>query len=101
MDGPLPIDPPAWLTGSARDVWVELLQVNGLAWLTAADQFMLHTFCILTGKIRDAAKAGEVLAASYYATQATIANKLGLDPSGRVKLSTPEPEKPQDAWAAM
>ncbi len=96
---------PGWLLPEARAEWVRVCSGFAAAGiLTRVDRGMLATYCQMFGRYvaSEQAVPYDPLPASYVATMAGIANRLGLDPSGRTRLRTPDAEpNPDDAWAEL
>ena len=92
-----PLGPaPRWLLPAARTLWREIDKSLGRAGvLTALDRSQLTLYCQLIARWREAETRVpyERLPASYAATIAGIAAKLGLNVADRAKLRLPEPMK--------
>lgn len=91
-----PIAAPDWLLPEAADEWRRVQVAYGdLGILTPLDRGMLATYCQMWARFVEAESAPDYvpLPASLISTMATVANKLGLDPSGRVRLRVPD-DKP-------
>jgi phage terminase small subunit len=84
------------LLPEARRLWREIDQSLGRAGvLTALDRSQLMLYCQMVARWREAEtrEPYEPLPASYAATIAGIASKLGLNVADRAKLRMPEPMK--------
>lgn len=96
---------PEWLLPEAKAEWVRVSRGYAAAGvLTLLDRGMLATYCQMWARFVEAEQAVPYapLPASFIATMASIANKLGLDPSGRVKLgAAPRDEAPRSPWDAL
>jgi phage terminase small subunit len=87
---------PRWLLPEARCLWREIDKSLGRAGvLTALDRSQLTLYCQMMARWREAETRTpyEALPASYAATIAGIASKLGLNVADRAKLRLPEPMK--------
>ena len=87
---------PRWLLPEARRLWREIDKSLGRAGvLTALDRSQLTLYCQMVARWREAETRMpyEPLPASYVATIAGIASKLGLNVADRAKLRLPEPMK--------
>jgi phage terminase small subunit len=87
---------PRWLLPEARRLWREIDRSLGRAGvLTALDRSQLTLYCQMMGRWQEAETSVpyEPLPASYAATIAGIASKLGLNVADRAKLRLPEPMK--------
>src|SRR5262245_49354546 len=87
---------PRWLLPEARRLWREIDKSLGRAGvLTALDRSQLTLYCQMVARWREAETQVpyEPLPASYAATIAGIASKLGLNVADRAKLRLPEPMK--------
>jgi Phage terminase, small subunit len=87
---------PRWLLPEARRLWREIDKSLGRAGvLTALDRSQLTLYCQMMARWREAEtrEPYEPLPASYAATIAGIASKLGLNVADRAKLRLPEPMK--------
>ena len=87
---------PRWLLPEARLLWREINNSLGRAGvLTALDRSQLTLYCQMMARWREAETRAsyEPLPASYAATIAGIASKLGLNIADRAKLRLPEPMK--------
>ena len=85
---------PRWLLPAARELWREIDASLGRAGvLTALDRSQLTLYCQMVARWREAETRVpyEPLPASYAATIAGIASKLGLNVADRAKLRLPEP----------
>jgi hypothetical protein len=85
---------PSWLLPEARKLWREIDQALGRAGvLTALDRSQLAMYCQMMARWQAAERADPYipLPASYAATMAGIAAKLGLNVMDRAKLRLPEP----------
>jgi len=85
-------EPPEWLLPEARAEWDRVIRgyaATGV--LTSLDGGMLATYCQMWGRFVEAERAVSYkpLPAAFAAVMSGIANKLGLDPSGRARLRTP------------
>ena len=92
------LDAPEWLAPEARAEWdrvVEAYAESGV--VTPLDRAMLATFCQLWARFVEAERSEpyEPVPVSHIVSMANIANRLGLDPSGRVKLPVQETPDPQ------
>jgi phage terminase small subunit len=84
------------LLPEARRLWREIDNSLGRAGvLTALDRSQLTLYCQMMARWREAETRApyEPLPASYAATIAGIASKLGLNVADRAKLRLPEPMK--------
>jgi Phage terminase, small subunit len=87
---------PRWLLPEARRLWREIDKNLGRAGvLTALDRSQMTLYCQMMARWREAEtrEPYEPLPASYAATIAGIASKLGLNVADRAKLRLPEPMK--------
>jgi Phage terminase, small subunit len=85
---------PRWLLPAARTLWREIDKSLGRAGvLTALDRSQLTLYCQMVARWQEAETKApyEPLPASYAATIAGIASKLGLNVADRAKLRLPEP----------
>lgn len=92
----LPV-PPAWLLPEALAEWNRVCAAYGaLGILCPLDGGMLATYSTMWARFAAAEQAEPYigLPASYLSTMAGIASRLGLDPSGRTRLRTPDPDVP-------
>jgi P27 family predicted phage terminase small subunit len=92
--GPLG-EAPKWLLPAARELWKEIDSSLGRAGvLTALDRSQLTLYCQMYARWRAAELNTDPYAplpASYLATMAGIASKLGLNAADRARLRLPEP----------
>ena len=89
---------PEWLVPEARAEWDRVVEVYAEAGVvTPLDRAMLATFCQLWGRFVEAERSEPYapVPVSHVVSMANIANRLGLDPSGRVKLPVQEKPDPQ------
>jgi phage terminase small subunit len=87
---------PRWLLPVAKELWKEIDASLGRAGvLTAVDRSQLSLYVQMHARWIEAERATpyEPLPASYAATMASIASKLGLNVADRAKLHLPEPTK--------
>jgi phage terminase small subunit len=87
---------PRWLMPEARRLWREIDTSLGRAGvLTTLDRSQLGMYCQMMARWHEAEtrQPYEPLPASYAATMASIASKLGLNVADRAKLRLPEPTK--------
>lgn len=96
---------PEWLQPEGKAEW-DRIQVAyaecGI--VTPLDRGMLTTYCQMWARYvaSETAEPYVMLPASFISTMASVANKLGLDPSGRVKLRVPDEPKPAESpWDAL
>ena len=93
---------PDWLAPEARAEWDRVLEAYAEAGVvTPLDRAMLATFCQLWARFVEAERSEpyEPVPVSHIVSMANIANRLGLDPSGRVRLPAQETPAPQpNAW---
>ena len=85
---------PRWLMPAARRLWREIDASLGKAGvLTTLDRSQLGMYCQMVARWHEAEirLPYEPLPASYAATIAGIASKLGLNVADRAKLRLPEP----------
>jgi hypothetical protein len=85
---------PRWLLPAARALWREIDKSLGRAGvLTVLDRSQLTLYCQMVARWQEAETKApyEPLPASYAATIAGIASKLGLNVADRAKLRLPEP----------
>jgi hypothetical protein len=91
--GPLG-EAPSWMLPVARGLWAEIDAALGKAGvLTALDRSQLTMYCQMHARWIEAEQATPYVAlpASFAATMASIAAKLGLNVLDRGKLRLPEP----------
>jgi phage terminase small subunit len=87
---------PRWLLPAARELWREIDKSLGKAGvLTTLDRSQLGMYCQMMAGWHEAEirQPYEPLPASYAATMASIASKLGLNVADRAKLRLPDPVK--------
>ena len=92
------LDAPDWLVPEARAEWDRVVEAYAEAGVvTPLDRAMLATFCQLWARFVEAERSEpyEPVPVSHIVSMANIANRLGLDPSGRVKLPVQEKPDPQ------
>ncbi len=92
------LDAPDWLVPEARAEWDRVVEAYAEAGIvTPFDRAMLATFCQLWARFVEAERSEpyEPVPVSHIVSMANIANRLGLDPSGRVKLPVQETPDPQ------
>lgn len=88
---------PAWLLPEARAEWDRVCAAYGaLGILCALDGAMLATYATMWARFAASEQATPYVSmpASYLSTMAGIASRLGLDPSGRTRLRTPDADMP-------
>ena len=88
---------PAWLLPEALAEWNRVCAAYGaLGILCPLDRGMLATYATMWARFAAAEQATPYigLPASWLSVMAGIASRLGLDPSGRTRLRTPDPEVP-------
>ena len=92
------LDAPDWLAPEARAEWDRVVEAYAEAGVvTPLDRAMLATFCQLWARFVEAERSEpyEPVPVSHIVSMANIANRLGLDPSGRVRLPVQEKADPQ------
>ncbi len=92
------LDAPDWLAPEARAEWDRVVEAYAEAGVvTPLDRAMLATFCQLWARYVEAEQAEPYapVPISHVVSMANIANRLGLDPSGRVKLPVQEEPDPR------
>jgi phage terminase small subunit len=98
-------DAPEWLAPEGKAEWDRVnLAYAESGIVTQLDRGMLATYCQMWARFvaSETAEPYTPLPASFISTMATIANKLGLDPSGRTKLRVPdEPKSEASPWDAL
>jgi phage terminase small subunit len=96
---------PEWLQPEAKTEWERVCEgYDEQGIITKLDRGMLATYCQMWARYVASEKAEPyvMLPASFISTMASVANKLGLDPSGRVKLRVPDEPKPaENPWDAL
>jgi phage terminase small subunit len=96
--------PPSLLRGEARAEWNRVVAAMGpTGVLTAADRALLTVHCQMWARFvaQEFGPEAEGCSAAFLATFASIAGKLGLTPSDRVKLRAPTTEKQESPFAAL
>jgi phage terminase small subunit len=87
-------EPPEWLPPAAQEVWREIVAGYGeVAVLTAVDRHHLATYCDMFARWKEAVIEGTPYSARQVVALASLGGKLGLNPSDRARLKTPEPPK--------
>jgi len=109
--GELLLDPaampeaPAWMPAEARIEWDRLMSIPKYSKaLSPADRGMLVTYCLIWDEIKRAVEnygGSENIQSARLTAFASIGAKLGLNPSDRVKLRTPEEPKQQNKFAKL
>lgn len=93
---------PEWLLPEARAEWDRVIAAYAeLGILTRLDRGTLGIYCQMWARFAAAERADPYvpMPASYIATMANIATRLGLDPAGRTRLRSPEaPPDPDSPW---
>ncbi len=99
------LDAPDWLAPEARAEWDRVVEAYADAGVvTPLDRAMLATFCQLWARFVEAERSEpyEPVPVSHIVSMANIANRLGLDPSGRVKLPAQgKPDLQPNPWDLM
>src|SRR4051794_28623099 len=91
---------PEWLQPEAKAEWARVCHGYAEAGIvTPLDRGMLTTYCQMWARYvaSETAEPYVMLPASFISTMASVANKLGLNSSGRVKLRMPDEQKPAES----
>jgi phage terminase small subunit len=96
-------DPPDWLIPAAKAEWDYIRATQSPGVIALVDRGILATYCQMFGRYVEAERSEPYvrLPASYLATMFSVAGKLGLESSARVRLSvTPadRADRPLSIW---
>lgn len=94
-------DAPDWLTKAAKLEWDYIRETHAAGVITRVDCSSLAVYCQMLGRYIDSERAVPyvMLPASFISTMNSLGGKLGLEPSSRVRLGSPNtPEKDDSPW---